>query len=81
MRTLQALDGEAAGESQRDIASVIFGESDVWRRWTTNSELRAQLRYLLRRGHQLVDGGYLDLLRGPRSETEEGEFHEEPESP
>jgi hypothetical protein len=81
MRTLQALDGEAAGESQREIASVIFGESDVWQRWTTNSELRAQLRYFLRCGHQLVEGGYLNLLRGSPSGTEEGEFYEQSEPP
>lgn len=61
-RSLQALDGEAGGASQREIAEVLFGEREVWERWGTNSELRAQLRYLLRRGHQLVDGGYRRLL-------------------
>jgi hypothetical protein len=61
-RSLQALDGEAAGASHREIARVIYGDSEVWQRWTTNSELRAQLRHLLRRGHELVDGGYRRLL-------------------
>jgi len=61
-RSLQALDGEAAGASHREIARVIYGESEVWQRWTTNSELRAQLRHLLRRGHELVDGGYRRLI-------------------
>ena len=62
MRTLQALDGHAAGATHREIAGAIFGEDEVFQRWDTNSELRAQLRYLLRRGHGLVDGGYRDFL-------------------
>jgi len=74
MRSLQALDGEAAGASHRDIASEIFGQTDVWQRWATNSELRAQVRYLLRRGHRFLDGGYLDLLTRPKSSRREGDF-------
>lgn len=60
-RALQALDGEAAGASHREIAEVIFGAQDIFQRWTTNSELRAQIRYLLRRGHHLVSSGYRQL--------------------
>lgn len=67
MRSLQALDGEAAGASHRDIAGAIFGQTDVWQRWAANSELRAQIRYLLRRGNSLVDGGYFGLLAKTRS--------------
>lgn len=74
MRSLQALDGEAAGASHRDIAGVIFGRTDAWQRWATNSELRAQIRYFLRRGHSLVNGGYLGLLTKPRSSRKEGDF-------
>jgi len=61
MRALQALDGEAAGASHREIAEVIFGAQDVFERWATNSELRAQIRYLLRRGHHMVSSGYRQL--------------------
>ncbi len=61
-RLLQALDGQSAGASHREIASAIFGDDEVWQRWGMNSELRAQLRYLLRRGHYLVSGGYRQLL-------------------
>jgi hypothetical protein len=61
MRALQALDGEAAGASHREIAEVIFGAQDIFERWSTNSELRAQIRYLLRRGHPLVSSGYRQL--------------------
>lgn len=61
LRALQALDGEVAGASHREIAEVIFGAEDVFQRWATNSELRAQVRYLLRRGHHLVNTGYRQL--------------------
>jgi hypothetical protein len=81
MRSLQALDGEAAGASHRDIAGAIFGQTDVWQRWATNSELRAQIRYLLRRGHSLVNGGYLGLLTKPRSSRRKGEFRIRSDSP
>jgi len=81
MRSLQALDGEAAGASHREIASEIFGQTDVWQRWATNSELRAQVRYLLRRGHRFLDGGYRDLLTGPKSSRREGYFRSGSDSP
>jgi hypothetical protein len=75
MRSLQALDGEAAGATHRDIATAIFGEHEVWQRWATNSELRAQIRYFLRRGHRLVDGGYRILLTKARLSQVEGTLH------
>jgi hypothetical protein len=81
MRSLQALDGEAAGASHREIAGEIFGKPDVWQRWATNSELRAQVRYLLRRGHKLTDGRYLDLLMTRRSSRREGDFRTGSDSP
>jgi hypothetical protein len=81
MRSLQALDGEAAGASHRDIAGVIFGRTDAWQRWATNSELRAQIRYFLRRGHSLVNGGYLGLLTKIRSRQREGDFRTDSDSP
>jgi hypothetical protein len=81
MHSLQALDGEAAGASHRDIAGAIFGQTDVWQRWAANSELRAQIRYLLKRGHSLVHGGYLRLLAKPRSSRREGGFRTSPDSP
>jgi hypothetical protein len=81
MRSLQALDGESSGASHRDIASAIFGRTDVWQRWATNSELRAQIRYLLRRGHDLVNGGYRGLLTNPRFGRGEGELPTGSDSP
>lgn len=61
-RALQALDGIAAEASHRTIAGVLFGAEEVTRRWTADGELRAQVRYLVRRARALRDGGYRSLL-------------------
>jgi hypothetical protein len=72
MRSLQALDAIAAGASQRDIAEALFGTASVSERWHADSELRAQVRHLIRRGRSLVDGGYRTLLIvRPRQHGEE----------
>ena len=62
MRALQALDGAQAGASQREIASVLFGEDVVAARWGTDSELRAQVRHLIRRARAYMRGGYRRLV-------------------
>jgi hypothetical protein len=61
-RALQALDGAAAGASQRELAEVLFGTEAVAERWLPDGELRAQLRHLLRRGRGFMNGGYRALL-------------------
>lgn len=66
MRGLQALDGKAQHASHRQIAEVVFGPERVEQSWDPDSELRAQVRHLLRRAEGLVDGGYQRLL-GHRS--------------
>ena len=63
MRSLQALDGARAGASQREIAQALFGEHEIGPRWHADSELRAQVRHLLRRGHAYVAGDYRRLLQ------------------
>lgn len=62
MRSLQALDGLAAGATQREIAQALFGAALVAERWHDEGDMRAQVRRLARRGQALVDGGYLRLL-------------------
>ena len=59
---LQALDGAAAGASHREIAMAIHGDKWVSRRWTPDGELRAGIRYLLKRGARLVAGDYRRLI-------------------
>ncbi|WP_398494336.1 DUF2285 domain-containing protein [Variovorax sp.] len=61
LRALQAYDAALSRASQRDIAQVLFGDAAIAERWHADSELRAQVRHLLRRARALVDGGYLAL--------------------
>ena len=63
MRTLQALDGMLAGASQRGVAEVLFGIATVAERWHEDSDLRAQVRRLIRRGQTLMGGEYRRLLQ------------------
>lgn len=63
MRSLQTLDGLAAGATQREIAQALFGAAVVAERWHDLGELRAQVRRLVRRGQALVNGGYRRLLQ------------------
>ena len=62
MRALQAIDGRAADASQRDIAAAIFGDRRIHEDWHADSELRAQVRHLLRRGHAFTRGDYRSLI-------------------
>lgn len=58
---LQAFDGKSAGASQREIACALYGEAMTAERWTPDGELRARVRYFLRRSNDLVGGGYRRL--------------------
>lgn len=60
-RALQALDASLADASHRDIAQALFGLEAVILRWHGDSELRAQVRHLLRRARSFMHGGYLAL--------------------
>jgi hypothetical protein len=61
LRALQALDASQAGASHRDIAQALFGLEAVVQRWNEDSELRAQVRHLLRRANDWMNGDYLVL--------------------
>lgn len=63
MRSLQTLDGLAAGATQREVAQALFGAEAVAERWHDLGEMRAQVRRLARRGRAFVDGGYRRLLQ------------------
>ncbi|WP_297927427.1 DUF2285 domain-containing protein [Metallibacterium sp.] len=63
MRALQALDGALAGASQHDVAQVLFGRSAVAEHWFDDSDLRAQVRRLIRRGRTFMRGDYRRLLQ------------------
>lgn len=68
LRTLQTLDGVLAGASHRELAEVFFGAAAVAKHWYDGSDLRAQIRRLVRRGRVLMLGGYRRLLRAPVAE-------------
>lgn len=65
---LRAHDALSEGASQREIASVLFGERRVQSEWRQDSDsLRLRIQRLVRRGEALVGGGYKGLLSvGPR---------------
>ncbi len=63
-RVLQGLDAAQAGACLRDTAAALFDERRMSEDWFRSSPLRDQVRYLLRRGRQLMTGGYRDLLAG-----------------
>jgi hypothetical protein len=79
MRMIQILDGRAAGASHRDIATAVFGDQVVRRSWSADGELRAQVRYLVRRSAKLASNGYRHLA-GLEDEAP-GDFATVPDSP
>jgi len=62
MRALQAIDGRASGASHRKIAAAIFGADQTSQKWHADSELRAQVRHLVRRAQMFMHGGYQRLV-------------------
>lgn len=62
---LRAYDALSEGASQREIASVLFGERRVQAEWRQDSDsLRLRIQRLVRSGETLVRGGYKALLSG-----------------
>lgn len=70
LRALQAIDGVRDGASHRDIAAVLVGVDTARDRWSADSELRAQVRYLVARAEGLMRGGYR-ALAGLRPQGDE----------
>jgi hypothetical protein len=63
-QTLVALDGSLLGLSYREIAATVFGERRVAEDWGASSRfLKDRTRRLVVKGHELMNGGYRDLLR------------------
>ena len=60
LQIFQALDGEAAGASQRDIARRLYGSSRNFH-WDADSAWRGRIRYLLKCGRARTDGGYRSM--------------------
>jgi hypothetical protein len=65
MQVLQALDGQAAGASQREIACRLFGLSSDFN-WDADSRWRTRIRYLLKCGRARTISGYRAIAGGAR---------------
>lgn len=60
-----ALDGERAGATRREIATVIYGAERVAEEWThPDGRLKAVIKRDVLRGRRLVAGGYRNLVAG-----------------
>ena len=61
---LMVFDGKQLGLSDREIAIALYGKQRVEEEWASRcGPLRARVRRLVRKGQQLVNGGYLQLMR------------------
>lgn len=59
-----AIDGERAGATRREIASVIYGHDDVDSEWGQSDRLKAMVKRDVQRGRRLLAGGWRDLVAG-----------------
>ena len=60
---LCALDGSLSGASQREIATMLVGPERAEEDWRhPGQHLRDRVRRAVKRGHALMNGGYLELL-------------------
>jgi hypothetical protein len=70
---LTALDAAMAGASYRDIALLLYGETAVARRWKDPARhMKDAVRYAVRRGGELMEGGYRRLLLRQLAGLEQG---------
>lgn len=63
--TLRALDANLSGASVREVAEGLFGTDAVAQDWHADGALRARTRRLVRRGRNLMRGGYRHLAQLP----------------
>mgnify|MGYP001544835112 CR=1 FL=1 len=73
LHTLQALDATLAGASLREVAEGLFGADAVAADWHADSALRARVRRLVRRGDELMRGGYRRLAQLPPAPSNGGD--------
>jgi hypothetical protein len=63
---LTALDAAKAGASYRDIAVLLYGEAATAKHWRNPARhMKDAVRYAVRRGGELMEGGYRRLLGKP----------------
>jgi hypothetical protein len=70
---LIALDGQCVGASRREVACVMLGSKLVDAEWPDpDAPLRHKIKRDLGRGHNLIDGGYRELLKKIRARALRG---------
>ena len=65
LHTLQALDATLAEPPLREVGEGLFGADAVAADWHKDSALRSRVRRLVRRGDELMHGGYRRLAQLP----------------
>ena len=78
LHTLQALDATLAGASLREVGEGLFG-MDAVADWYSDGGLRSKVRRLVRRGDELMRGGYRRLAQLPP--PEKGRFEDDAKRP
>ena len=78
LHTLQALDATLAGASLREVGEGLFGV-DAVADWYSDGGLRSKVRRLVRRGDELMRGGYRRLAQLPP--LEKGRFDDDAKRP
>jgi len=64
---LTAVEGMAARKTVPQIAGDFHGtDASAVQDWDTGSNVRAQVRRLVKQAHFLVKGGYLEIAAGQR---------------
>ncbi len=58
------LDGRLAGRSLRLIAIDLFGEERVEKEWSSDSPMRARVRWRVKIALALMAGGYRGMAAG-----------------
>ncbi|WP_447908033.1 DNA -binding domain-containing protein [Serratia fonticola] len=62
MQLLRTIDRRKQGFTHKGIASELFGEEIVKNEWSSDSWLRANIRYRLKKANKLISDGYLDYI-------------------
>jgi hypothetical protein len=78
LHTLQALDATLAGASLREVGEGLFGV-DAVADWYSDGGLRSKVRRLVRRGDELMRGGYRRIAQLPP--PEKGRFEADAKRP
>ena len=61
---LIAIDGRFGGKNLCQIAVDLYGEARVAIEWSSDSSMRARVRWRVKQAFKLMNGDYRDLIAG-----------------